>query len=107
MKSWQMYGHEYPNHQGPGTWFTHITAWADNTALYSSTRNVVPLICTEDPDGDYYGWEYPDGSLSMVHSSYGLHDMCFPCGAAASEAAGRGRTVYLKITKGLLPAGGL
>jgi hypothetical protein len=33
----------------------------------------------------------------MIYPTFGLFDMCFPYGSAASEKAGQGRAVRLKI----------
>ena len=60
--------------------------------------NPVPVEVTETPDGEYWGWlstgsERPD----MIYRREVLFRVCFPYGAEAEQAAGRGRIVRLSV----------
>jgi hypothetical protein len=101
-KTWRMFAHCLPNHNGVGTWFAHITSSQFQTRLYNESEPIVAVLCEEAEDGDYYGWEDSKGShagsLSMTYPSYALHSMCFTYGPKVEEEAGKGRTVRLRVT---------
>jgi hypothetical protein len=46
---------------------------------------------------EYWGWLNNEGELSMVYANYFLFDMCFPNGAEATEAFGRGKRIKLEL----------
>ncbi|MFA5207457.1 MAG: hypothetical protein WC428_02255 [Candidatus Paceibacterota bacterium] len=90
-------GNEYP-------YFNNIynhpfsTEMCGNEKIYHLTFE--PHINQErdKEEVEYWGWLDNDSELSMVYANYLLFDMCFPNGAEATEAFGRGKRIKLELT---------
>lgn len=59
----------------------------------------VPVWVEEDAEGDYYGWKYADGHISMIWPSMIQLQMCFPYGMQVAIDNKDGVDVRLKITR--------
>jgi hypothetical protein len=86
---------------GDGDWTGLGSEWY--ARQYASGCPAVPVVVTEDPEGDYLGWieETEDsprstGEPEMIQRKE-IFSIQFPYGYKAEEAAGRGRAVRLRI----------
>jgi hypothetical protein len=79
-----------------GESFHHIFPTEVQVGLCGSDP-IVPVKISFDENGSHYGWEYPDGRISMIYENRTLLDMCFPDGIAGATKANRGRLVRLKV----------
>jgi hypothetical protein len=59
---------------------------------------VIPVVVTEDTDGDFYGW-VPTGETvpRMIYGHRIPFNMCFPYGVQAEVNAGHGRVARLTV----------
>lgn len=90
-----------PRHNEPGTHYIDIypsvmqvkmciEPW---TPIYQ-----IDVTKTDNPtDSSYWAWEDPDGGIGLVYYAFFLLNMCFPCGSAAEEKAGRGKVIRVNI----------
>jgi hypothetical protein len=64
-------------------------------------QEIHPVLVTEDPAGDYWGWrdkeDAPGEMPCMVQLNEALLSMCFPYGLASSVKRGQGVAVRLRI----------
>lgn len=61
-----------------------------------SEDTIVPVLISEDENGEYAGWIDNHDVLSMVQPNNAF-EMQFPGGSAEREAKGTGRKVHLRI----------
>ena len=93
-RAWRMHGHA--NSHAPGE-FLNIENHPRTAAMYGP--DVVPLLVTEDPAGNYLGWldnDNPDLAMVQWHT---LFNMQFAYGAQAEVDAGRGTIIRLSVTE--------
>jgi hypothetical protein len=94
--AWEMFG--YP--KGDGDWLVVDSYRVVKAHGYPEP---VPVVVTEDPDGNYLGWieaedEKADIATVPIMITYAkIFEINFAYGSAAEEAAGRGRVVRLRV----------
>lgn len=106
-QSYIQYAHLSTNDSG-NDWFTHIygdvirTRMCSDHPIFEITLEIDTNQEKNVGDVEYWGWLEGDGSLSMVFAAYFLFNMCFPYGVEASEKAGKGIAIKLKIVNSKL-----
>lgn len=99
MNSWEMFAAPLGN----GDWTGLGSEWY--AKQYAGGGPAVPVVVTEDPEGDYLGWiEKTEGSPrntgepEMIQRKE-IFSIQFPYGPDSEEAAGRGHAIRLTITE--------
>ena len=114
MATWHMYAMR-SHHPDRGVYYQHVHESRQWVALWPGGKeNIVKVLVTEDPDGDYWGWLDEGGSIlnrqspyvrqptdypKMVQPTEGMFTMQFPYGPKAEQEAGHGEVVRLTIAE--------
>lgn len=113
MATWNMYAMR-SHHPERGVYYQHVYEDARAVALWpGGKKNIVPVLVTEDPDGEYWGWlqEEHHSFLSgpyvrqetdfpgLIQPTRGMFTMQFPYGPQAEQDARKGEVVRLTIVE--------
>lgn len=95
--SWNMFAYEYD--RNGRKFFMHIGP-EFYVRIHGLSEPIVPVIVTENPNGEYWGW-FETGSSEpdycVLWPSEGQFRMCFAYGPDAEAKAGRGRIARFDI----------
>lgn len=85
----------------------------ERTCRFAGGTDVVPVVCTEDPEGTWYGWVRPGGEawaegLIMVQPHRAAFEIQFPYGSIDNVRKGLGEVVRISVTEAarVEPVGG-
>jgi hypothetical protein len=112
MAQWEMWAMR-SQHPERGTYYQHVHESPTWVGLWPGKKSdIVKVLVTEDPEGEYWGWLDEGGSVfnratpyvrqpgdmpKMVQPTKGMFSMQFLYGPEAEQAAGKGEIVRMTI----------
>jgi len=98
-RTWNMFSHEGKDFAGGIKLIdTHATM---RIAEFYGKDNIVPVLVTEDPAGDFRGWLAKGDLIPEMIYHKKVFEICFAYGSAVEVEKGRGEVIPLKIERTL------